>query len=588
MDIVYEENRMNNDEKFYGRYQCLKKVFPYIQDSKLLMFAIVFFQLLTIAITILLPVMYGYYIEEMIEKSNLSKGIYVIIGYIVLYFGETVAVVGFKYTENKLAVKMVLKIKKKLLYTYARMEYSDFMKLNAGDLRIRIEEDSKILSEFFIKHIVNYNISFINIIVVLVIIFFINPILTIFGIVMIAISFYFTKIIGEKVRRTSERYRENQGEFEDTIKEALYKWKEIKTDNLINNVEDILVKKWDKITKLIMKKAFFQYLHSALVAVNLVFVTRMNLYFLGGLLVTRNLLTVASMLVFMNYYEQVFSKVQIVSDSIMEWKAQSVNIEKIFSALDYRPAKEYFDIRNFDKCIELSLKNLSFRYERSNNYVLRNINVDIRLDGTIALVGKSGCGKTTLVNLLLGIYTPTEGSLYYGDIDLEKVVPSSRNKIVTAVTQTPELLNLSILENLKLVRPNATMEEIEDACRRADIYDFIQSTPNKYETIIGERGIKISGGQKQRLAIARVLLSKASIVIFDEATSALDNESEGKVVKAIAELAESKTIISIAHRFSTIARYDRLYMLQNGSFVFEGKIEELLKNSSLTESIFKL
>lgn len=518
--------------------------------------------------------------------SNLQKLVYVIIGYIFIFSLQTISVVFSKYFETKFANLLKIDIKKKLLEIYANISYKVYEQYNVGDIRLRIEVDTDKIISFYTNHCVNFIFSIVGSIIMMVIIFLMNWYLTLFGLTMIIVSFFMSKILGKKMKKISLEYRENQGEFESIIHKALQSWKEIKTNNLQENEEILLEEKWSVLSKILVKMTVYQYLHGALIAFNLFFVTRMSLYFFGGVLIIYNKMNVATMLVFMSYYEQIYNNIKVAIDSIIELSADAPQLEGIFSVLKHKNQGEIKDKipKNFES--GLYIDNVSYYYCTPNDYILQNITTLIKINQSTAIVGQSGCGKSTLVKLILGLYEPKQGTIYLGETDISRISDESRNRLINVVMQDPIFFNMSILDNLLMANPSATMEEVDTSCKMANIYDFIQSIPEQYDTIIGEQGIKLSGGQRQRLAIARTLLLDPEIIIFDEATSSLDSENKNLIVDAINKLSEQKTIISISHRFSTIAGYDNVIVLQDGYIITQGYMKDLLEQKELFTSIF--
>lgn len=562
------------------------KLLPFIRSKKLLSFLIIAFKSLSMVVVILSPLVYKYFVNNVIMAGNLQKLKYVILGYIALFILQTVSMVFSRYCENKFMNLLRIDIKKKMLLIYAGMDFKDYKRYNVGDIRLRIEADSDVLVSFYINHCVNFFFSIAGTVVMIGIIFQMNWYLTLFGLLMIIVAFFITKVLGSKIKRVSDQYRGNQGEFESTIQKTLQNWKEIKTNNLEDNQELLLAEKWSALSKLFMKRVFYEYWYGALIAFNLCFVTRMFLYFFGGILIMHNLMNVATMLVFMNYYDQIYSNVQAITDLAVGLSTDTPKLEGIFSVLKYNNPRKISDKLPSKLHDDLYIDNVSFCYQPSYGYVLKNISTKIHLGQKTAIVGQSGCGKSTIAKLLLGVYKPDEGVICLGDTDINTISEVSRNRVINAVMQDPMFFNMSILDNLLISKLNATMEEVDNACKMADIYDFIQSTPEKYATIIGEHGIKLSGGQRQRLAIARTLLLDPEIIIFDEATSSLDSESENAIVRVIQELSKHKTIISISHRFSTVAGSDNIIVLQGGHIVAQGCMEEMMKQNDLLVSIF--
>ncbi|MBM4054371.1 MAG: ABC transporter ATP-binding protein [Planctomycetes bacterium] len=236
----------------------------------------------------------------------------------------------------------------------------------------------------------------------------------------------------------------------------------------------------------------------------------------------------------------------------------------------------------------ISFNNVSFFYEGKSECVLKNVCLNIQKGEVIAIVGESGAGKSTLVNLIPRFYDPTEGSITINGIDLRKIKHESLLSNIALVTQQTFLFNRSLYENILYGRPNATMEEIENAAKAANIHEFIITLPEKYNTPVGEMGIKLSGGQRQRIAIARAILKNAPILLLDEATSSLDYESEKLVQEALNNLIAGKTTIIVAHRLSTIQHCDRIIVMKNGQVVETGSHESLLHDDGEYKRVYQL
>jgi len=236
----------------------------------------------------------------------------------------------------------------------------------------------------------------------------------------------------------------------------------------------------------------------------------------------------------------------------------------------------------------LSFKNLAFAYPGNSGRVLDNINLDINAGEQVAFVGRSGAGKTTLLKLLLRFYDATAGLIEFDGVDIRHFSKSYLRSLMAVVPQEPIMFNNTIKFNLSYGRDNASLKQIKQAAADANILDFIESLPQKWDSEVGERGIKLSGGQKQRLAIARALLVNPKVLIFDEATSNLDSESERQIQKALSLASKDRTVIIIAHRFSTIRNADKIVVLSNGIVAEVGKHRDLIKKGGLYKMLWTL
>lgn len=268
-------------------------------------------------------------------------------------------------------------------------------------------------------------------------------------------------------------------------------------------------------------------------------------------------------------------------------KKFNLSASRVFDIFDDdKYQKEKFGNKHLTKINgDFEFKNVTFKYD--TKLILNDLNFKVNANETVAFVGKSGAGKTTIFNLLCKMYDNYDGTITMDGVNIKKLDKDTIRGNITIVSQNPYIFNMSIKDNLKLVKNDLTEEEMVEACKLACLDEYISSLPNKYDTVVGEGGVNLSGGEKQRLAIARAFLQKTEIILFDEASSALDNETQAKIQQAIDNLQKDYTILMIAHRLSTIKNADRILLLDGGKIKAEGTHKELLKNSKLYKSLYE-
>ncbi|MDX1952384.1 MAG: ABC transporter ATP-binding protein [Verrucomicrobiota bacterium] len=300
---------------------------------------------------------------------------------------------------------------------------------------------------------------------------------------------------------------------------------------------------------------------------------------MGGYYILRGEITVGTLVAFLGYVGGLFGPVQGLSGIYQTVQKATVSLDEIFSILDVQEhlgdspdAQEITNVRG-----HVVFESVKFNYELRERPLLDGINLNVTPGQTVAIVGPSGSGKTTLMALLMRFYDPKQGRILLDGMDLRKLKQSSLRKNIGVVLQDPLLFNDTVRNNIAYGRPNASRAEVETAAKAANAHDFIMHLPDKYETVVGERGSRLSVGERQRVTIARALIKNPPIIILDEATSALDAESEGLVQDALDRLMKGRTTFVIAHRLSTVVHADKIIVLKDGLIAEFGSHNELME-----------
>ena len=306
---------------------------------------------------------------------------------------------------------------------------------------------------------------------------------------------------------------------------------------------------------------------------------------LGSLLVYLNSLTIANFVILYTYKSRIDSLLNFYNSFNMYVKNFNLSATRVFEVIGDTFDKESDKGKRIDRLNgKIEFKDVSFAYDKDN--VLNNISFTINKGERIGFVGSSGSGKSTIFKLLTKLYSLNEGKILIDGEDINNISNKSLRKNISLISQSPYIFNFSVLDNLKIGNLDASNNEVKDACKKADIYDVIMDLDDKFNTFVGEGGVMLSGGEKQRLAIARTLLTKSNIILFDEATSALDNVTQDKVQKAIYGLDKDKTILIIAHRLSTVNKCDKIIVVDDGNIVDIGTHKELYKRCSKYRELY--
>lgn len=524
----------------------------------------------------------------LVNKVLVDKSIYklwlIVIGYVVVFILTVVWNVINKKYINKLTLKYDLWIKNKLLQKYTKLDYEEYRQYTIGDVKSRIENDTSIVENFFTTHILDFIYSIVYVIVVGGILLFYNLWIALISFIFVPINFLLANALGKKIKQQRGKLWNLQTRYESFLHSTFQNWKDIKA----NNLEDVQFEELNKHLKEIRRTWFINQIYEHLglsynfFSKNLI--TQLFIYFVGGVFVINGYMEVGTLLIFINFYGQFFSYIQVIGDSIMRFNDDSVSIEKVIEIL-------HFDSNRYQnkKIVgsDIKVENLEFSYNSNEAFLLKDISFHVKKGQHLAIVGESGSGKSTIAKLLTGQIKPNSGSIRIGDVDINTINAENIADKVSIVEQEPILFNMTIRDNLLLVKSNATEEEIVACCRKARIDDFIETLENKYDTIIGEKGLRLSGGQKQRLSLARAFLQDREIIILDESTSALDGEKEIDVIKEITKLSAGKTLISIAHRLSTILYCDKVFVLKDGEMEAFDTHEKLRGNNKTYDALFE-
>ncbi len=312
----------------------------------------------------------------------------------------------------------------------------------------------------------------------------------------------------------------------------------------------------------------------------------------GGLQVLRGELTLGDLMMFLFYLAMLLEPIAVLANSATQFQSSLAGLDRILDLMDdpqeMPPAADAINIDPETVEGRIAVHDLSFQYPGGTAPVLHGLNLEIEPGETIALVGPSGAGKTTLCNLIARFYDPTQGRIELDGVDLKKIRVESYRALISIVEQDIFLFDGTVGENIGYGARDASVAEIRRAAEIANAHSFISDLPDGYETIIGERGVKLSGGQRQRLAIARAVLADPKILILDEATSNLDTESERLIQDSLAELTTGRTCFVIAHRLSTITDADRIFVLEQGEIVESGSHHDLMDHSSRYREMVEL
>jgi len=463
-----------------------------------------------------------------------------------------------------------------------KLPMSYFKQEKTGNLISRITNDVTVVQSSVSVVFLNMIREPLTIIVFLGIALSISPKLTLFSLVILPFSIGIIVWIGLKLRKQSGFIQAKLSDITTILHETISGVKVVKAFGMEEYEKNKFFKQTNNYFRMILRMIRLRNAASPVTEFLSVTVGVAMVYYGGKLVLQEHILRASEFLGFLFAIFQLMPPIKELGSINNRIQESSAAGDRIFEILDTKPniVDDPAAVKINDFNDEIEYKNVSFRYEDSNEIILNKINFKVKKGQIIAFVGSSGAGKTTLCDLLPRFYDPTEGLILLDGIDIKKIKIQSLRKLMGIVTQETILFNESVKSNIAYGLGDYPIEKIIEAAKAANAHEFIINLPRGYETVIGERGTKLSGGQRQRISIARAILKNPPVMILDEATSSLDNESEVLVQKAIENLMNRRTSFVIAHRLSTIRNADRIIVLEKGKIVQDGRHEELITDSN--------
>ena len=530
---------------------------------------------------------FNYYISRQLE-TDISSTLILVVGIVIFFFlmknlFNYLALYNITFVKNGL----LKNLRGKLYSRVISMPISYFLNKKKGDLMSRITADILEIQTSYLSILELMVREPLTILFTLIVMFTISPELTLFVILFIPISGFIISIIGKKLRKDSKEVQQQQSNFLSMIDETISGQKIIKSflsesyfNQKFNSINKMLYKFSNKvINRKNLAGPFSEFMGILVIGV--------LLWFGGKMVLINETISGTTFIVFMGLAYNILTPAKNLSKSFYSIKKGNAAAERVFEIIEFQPDND----SNRDQLLEtfndkIEFKNVDFSYGQTK--ILDKISFSIKKGESVALVGSSGSGKTTIANLLNGFYNSNSGSISIDGMEISSITRDSLYKNISIVTQESILFNDTIMNNIRIGDLDSMDEDIVNAAKEANAHEFIIQQIEKYDTNIGDYGGRLSGGQKQRLTIARAMLKSPSILILDEATSSLDSESEKKIQDAIDKLMLDKTSLIIAHKFSTIKKCDKIILIDKGRIVAEGTHDELINSNSSYKNMNEL
>lgn len=560
--------------------QTLKKFIKYYKPYKAVFFIDLLCATIISAIDLAFPQLLRTLTKTLFAGAPgkiISALIPITIGLLVAYIIQTACRYYVTYAGHMMGARMERDMRKELFDQYEKLSFSYYDQNNSGQMMSKLVSDLFDISELAHHGPENLFISLIKIIGSFIFLFMINRMLAVPMLILVVLMLVFSYGQNKKMQETFMDNRRKIGDINSSLQDTLagirvvqsFANERIEQEKFNRSNENFLISKdanYRCMGSFMSGNAFFQ---GMMYLVTLVF---------GGFLIAHGRMEASDLAMYALYIGIFISPIQILVELTEMMQKGLSGFRRFLEVVETEPeivdaadAKPLKNVKG-NVCYE----DVSFHYSDDDTPVLSHVSFEIPAGESIALVGPSGSGKTTICSLLPRFYDVTQGRVTIDGNDVRKLTLESLRSQIGLVSQDVYLFGGSIKDNIAYGKPDATMDEIVDAAKKANIHDFIMELPDKYDTFVGERGTRLSGGQKQRISIARVFLKNPPVLILDEATSALDNESERFIQKSLEELAKDRTTITIAHRLSTIRNADEILVVADCGIAERGTHEELL------------
>lgn len=531
-------------------------------------------------------------VRGIIDKALTEKDFRLLTFYTLSYVGVSFLIslisVGESYLNTLISKGIVLDIRNAMYSVLQRMPLKFFAETRTGDVISRINNDVSGVEGVFERTVVSIVQNILVIIFTLVTIFAMDWRLSILGLCLIPSFIIPTRRVGKArwniAKATQQKFAELNQIIQETLGVAgailvkIFTREDDQREKFLTASKDVVHL---QIRETLVGRWFFMFVRTFSA------IGPALIYFYGGYLVIKGELTVGTIVAFINLINRLFGPVTSLFNMQVDVTRSLALFERVFEYLDLKPevmeAPGSLAVKRIEGKIEF--EGVSFAY-KPGHPVLHDVSFTVEPGQMVALVGPSGAGKTTITYLVPRLYEPDTGIVRIDGLDANQISLRSLREQIGVVTQDTFLFNATLRENILFGRPDATEEEMIEACKAAHIHDFISSLENGYDTLVGERGIKLSGGEKQRVAIARAILRNPRIIILDEATSSLDSHSEALIKAAIAPLLSNRTSLVIAHRLSTVLAADKILVVESGRIVESGTHQELLAKNGLYRKLY--
>ncbi len=574
----------------------IKQYMKFVRPYKWKIVWTVLIGIIKFGIPLLMPLILKYVIDNILGANNLTNAektsqLFWIMGSAFAIFLVIRPPIEYvrQYLAQWVSNKILFDVRDRLFDHIQKLSLRFYSKTKTGEIISRMINDVEQTKTFVLTGLMNVWLDMVTILIAIAIMMTMNVWLTLVSIILFPFYGFSVKYFYTRLRKLTKDRSQALAEVQGHLHERVQGVAVTRSFAL----EDYEQGEFQKRNEKFLDKAVEHTAWNArtyAVTNTITDLAPLLVIAFAGYQVIHGQLTVGTMVAFVGYMERVYSPLSRLVNSSTVLTQSIASIDRVFELMN-----EPYDIEDKPNAVKLgringdvSIENISFKYDADEDYVLKDVNLHVAKGDTIALVGMSGGGKSTLISLIPRFYDVDSGSIKVDGIDIRDVEARSLRNNIGMVLQDNTLFSESIATNIRMGNPEATDEEVIEAAKAANAHEFIVKQPKGYDTMVGERGVKLSGGQKQRIAIARVFLKNPPILIFDEATSALDLESEHMIQEAMENLAAERTTFIVAHRLATITHADRIVVIEHGEIVEVGSHTELMEKQGSYYNLYQV
>lgn len=518
--------------------------------------------------------------DDFITKQNLRGFIIAGLSFFLIVVISTLAIYSFYVFGGKLEYQVSKDIRKSVFEKIEKFSITNIKKYEIGELISRLTSDVQKLSEVFSWGVMDACHSIIVLLFSIAIMLYLSFTLTIMLFLMLPIIYIVTILFQKNILKFQRKVRDYNSKIIRSYTESLSYIKTIKALGIEEKKKNEFVSFNEKYRKYNLKSILI----SAIFVPTVMFIASIGVGFafnFSSISVMKNIMTYGAFLSFLTYSFQIFEPFKMLAQIFTDLKSAQASAERVFQILyeDDEIIEQKETDLNFGGNIRF--ENVSFHYFDDDKLVLKDFNFEIKNGQSVAFIGSTGSGKSTIVNLICKFYDPTSGDIFLDGINYKNIDKTCLYNNLGYVLQQPQLFSISIKENIKFGNENATDEEIMEICNLLGIDEFISKLPDGIDTVIGESGYNISSGQKQLISFARALIKNPKLLILDEATSSIDTETEKFIQNKMKDILSGKTSIIVAHRLSTIKHCDKIVLIEKGNILEQGTHTELLDKKGI-------